>query len=102
MKAFSELVELAQHKLGLSLPYPTLNYKNTNNSLNTTSLLHSYSNSSLNELENDLYLQKNVTDPNMFIQQAGFYYILTSQCVEERWKCYKNLQYESTKRNCNY
>jgi len=95
MKAFSELVELAQVKLGLNLPYPTLNYKNVNNNLNTSSLLHSYSNSSLAELENDLYIQKNITDPNMFIQQAGFYYILTSQFVEERWKSYKILVQES-------
>jgi len=98
MKAFSELIELAQHKLGLNLPYPTLNYKNVNNNLNTSSLLHSYSNSSLAELENDLYIQKNITDPNMFIQQAGFYYILTSQCVEERWNCYKILKKEGTER----
>jgi len=98
MKAFSELIELAQHKLGLALPYPTLSYKNINNGINTNSLLHSYSNSSLAELENDLYIQKNITDPNMFIQQAGYYYILTSQCVEERWNCYKILQKEGTER----
>jgi len=102
MKAFSELVELAQFKLGLNLPYPTLNYKNINNNVNSSSLLHSYSNSSLAELENDLYIQKNVTDPNMFIQQAGFYYILTSQCIEERWNCFKNLQNENNIRSCNY
>jgi len=101
MKAFSELIELAQHKLGLALPYPTLSYKNINNGINTNSLLHSYSNSSLAELENDLYIQKNITDPNMFIQQAGYYYILTSQCVEERWNCYKILQKEGTERECN-
>lgn len=99
MKAFSELVELAQFKLGLNLPYPTLNYKNINNNVNSSSLLHSYSNSSLAELENDLYIQKNVTDPNMFIQQAGFYYILTSQCIEERWNCFKNLQNENNIRS---
>ncbi|ORX82554.1 hypothetical protein BCR32DRAFT_267562 [Anaeromyces robustus] len=98
MKAFSELIELAQHKLGLNLPYPTLNYKNINSNVNSSSLLHSYSNSSLAELENDLYIQKNITDPNMFIQQAGFYYLLTSQCVEERWNCFKILQKESTER----
>ncbi|KAJ3393816.1 hypothetical protein HDU92_007453 [Lobulomyces angularis] len=95
-RLFGELVEHATNKLNLKLPYPppgSLAGQATAimNTLSGSAGAHSITGG---ELSTNVFGPFSSTNTSLVLQHAGFYYIASARCAEERW--HKSREAENT------